>query len=117
MFNLKMHFFFHFSFERLFSRNVYPYINRTASVYSGYAKPNMLNNHQLRFIQPQPLPLKYLAFWKLSAILDYKKIPGYDSNKRMPKNSARSNIFEFPTQEVMISMCKKAATLMHRNLL
>jgi hypothetical protein len=120
MFNLKMHFFFHFSFERLFSRNVYPYINRTASVYSGYAKPDMFNNRQLRIIRPPPLPLRYLAYWKLAAMDEKNSADDssdYDNTKTMPTKTSRSNIIEFPTQEVLISTCKQTATLMHLNLL
>jgi hypothetical protein len=86
-------------------------------MFSGYAKPNMFNNHQLRLIKPPPLLLKYLAYWKLAAILDGKEFHDSGSNKRIPTNSVQSNIFEFPTQEVLISTCKKAATLMHRKLL
>jgi hypothetical protein len=86
-------------------------------VFSGYAKPNMLNNNQLRLILPPPFPLKYLAFWKLSAILDWEESDGSGSNKRMSTKTTRSNITEFPRQGLLISTCKKTANLMHRNFL
>jgi hypothetical protein len=90
-------------------------------VYSGYAKPNIFNNRQLRIIWPPPLPLRYLAYWKLAAILEEKNSAddsSADHTKPMPtKTPNKSIIIELPTQELLISTCKQTATLMRRNLI